>query len=316
LDNQDGNSLDDLLIDIRGLYEKFPVAEKKTPRINFVPQARSLYHSFYRCSLLPLGWRKKFYALARRTSFDITWFAEFKTYWTSVLDARPLWGVHDLYFLKNNYRIKFQRSNVSDTADPLVHLDAWQRPELIYQLLHLVTKEVLVHYADTVKLALCFNPKARIFLEFGCATAPLTMSFFEFFKPARTSLFYMSDIQTLAFHYGAFRFRRCENVMPLLLHPENGFRLMLNKKTDVIFCLAVFEHLNSPLETVREFLQSLNKGGILVFDYIKSEGGGLDTAHGVRQRGDVLKFIGENFNVLYGRLTPETSMGLTIVRKR
>lgn len=153
-------------------------------------------------------------------------------------------------------------------------------------------------------------------LEFGCATAPVTASLYEFYRPESQFKMYVSDIPTLAFHYAAYRFRYCSNVIPILLKPENDFILKLPDKLDVIFCITVFEHLNQPLETVKIFYNLLNPGGLLFFDYIKGSGKGLDTQHAVRQRGSVLDFIGDNFELIEGQLTKDSDMHLTIVQKK
>ncbi|MBA7489470.1 hypothetical protein ES702_00004 [subsurface metagenome] len=54
----------------------------------------------------------------------------------------------------------------------------------------------------------------------------------------------------------------------------------------------------------------------LIFDYIKSGGGGLDTVQSVRERERVLEFIDENSELIEGKIDRYNSMGTTIVRKR
>jgi 2-polyprenyl-3-methyl-5-hydroxy-6-metoxy-1,4-benzoquinol methylase len=125
-----------------------------------------------------------------------------------------------------------------------------------------------------------------------------------------------SDIQTLAFHYGAYRFRHCSNVIPLLLVPDDDFSLNLSDSVDAIFCITVFEHLNKPLETIKSFYYYLNPNGLLFFDYIKGDGDGLDTLAGVRERNEVLDYVTEHFEVLLGTISKEKSMGLTVVKKK
>jgi 2-polyprenyl-3-methyl-5-hydroxy-6-metoxy-1,4-benzoquinol methylase len=127
---------------------------------------------------------------------------------------------------------------------------------------------------------------------------------------------YISDMQTLAFHYAAYRFRSCSNVIPVLLRPEDEFVLKLDDKLDVIFCFAVFEHLNQPFQTAKTLYNLLGPGGILFFDYIKSEGLGFDTQKGVKERAPVIDFIGDKFVVIEGELNREESMRLTVVRKK
>jgi hypothetical protein len=53
------------------------------------------------------------------------------------------------------------------------------------------------------------------------------------------------------------------------------------------------------LEKQNEFL---SPGGLLFFDYIKSDGNGLDTVQPLRERKPTLEFIQENFDVIFGKI--------------
>lgn len=316
--NQQTNSFDNLVIDISRLYDNYPIGKGQDAKPNSFPLIQSPVHGIYRNFLLPLKFRRCIYHGLRRTNLDQSWFEEFKKYWSEVLSGRPLHGLHDLFFLKNLYRVKFQNSQVPDTDNANIHFEAWQRPELIYQLLHLVCRQ---YTSDQLRILqhlkkLDLNISRATILEFGCAIAPVTTSLFEFFRMRPEAQIYISDIQTLAFHYAAYRFRECSNVTPVLLRPENDFALDIDVNFDVIFCMAVFEHLNKPLETMRKFYNRLQQGGYFFFDYIKGDGQGLDTHHGVRQRNDVLEYVQQNFDLIYGTLDKEKNTGLTIVRKR
>jgi 2-polyprenyl-3-methyl-5-hydroxy-6-metoxy-1,4-benzoquinol methylase len=254
----------------------------------------------------------------RQMGLDQNWFFEFRKYWSGVLKGRPLWAVDDLYFLKNLYRIKFQSSTVPDEIDSQGHCKAWQKPEVIYQLLHLVCRETIADQLGILQKLAVVRPdfKKLKMLEFGCATAPITTSLYNFYNPKILMKMYISDMQTLAFHYATYRFRHCSNAIPVLLRPEDDFVLKLDDKLDVIFCITVFEHLNQPLQTVKNLYNLLNPGGILFFDYIKSAGLGFDTKMGLRERGPVIDFIGDKFVVVEGELSREESMRLTVVRKK
>jgi hypothetical protein len=315
--NQKGNYYDNLLIDVKDIFQKFPIEKKVAASINNVSLNKSLFHRIYSSRLIPLQYKNYFWHLLNRINLDQTWINEFKHYWSKVLGGRPLWGPQDLYFLRNHYRIKFQNSGVTDSTDPDNFLEAWQQPELLYVLLHYVYKESIVNYVKLLVLAKKYsNTRIRSFLEFGCSLAPITTNYFEFFRPKKDIEVYIADIQTLAFHYGAYKFRNCKNVIPVLLSPENNFQLDLNKSLDLVFCITVFEHLNSPLDTVKKFHQLLNQGGLLFFDYIRGEAAGLDTIQGVDDREDVLDYIQDHFKIVYGSLQKDESMGLTIARKR
>ena len=311
------NFFDNFAIDVPKLYEDFPLKKQQKAEPNFVPSVRTPCHKIYRNPLIPLKYRRYAFHGLRRIGLDQSWFDEFKKYWSSILNGRPFWGTQDLFFLKNLYRIKFQDSQVPDTTDSKLHTQAWQRPELLYQLLHLVCKESI---SDQLRILqqlkkLKKNITKLSFLEFGCATAPIAVSLYEFFKPKPEMNIYISDIQTLAFHYAAYRFRLCSNVIPLLLTPENDLVLQINDNLDVIFSITVFEHLNKPMETIEIFYDKLKLGGLLFFDYIKSDAEGLDTTQGLEKRNDVLDFVLKNFEPVYGNISKDESMDLTIVRK-
>lgn len=310
------NFFDNLVVDVKKLFEEYPIDRKVDARPSFVPFAQSPFHRVYRSRFIPLKYRRYFFQLARQVNFDLTWFQEFRSYWSKVLHGRPLWGVQDFYFLRNLYRVKFQDIQVPDTKDPFVHLEAWQRPELLHQLFHQVFRGSIGDELTILQQFFKHGKKARSLLEFGCATAPITTSLFEFYQPDKSFTVYISDIQTLAFHYATYKFRHCSNVKPILLVPENSFLLTLNEPVDAVFCITVFEHLNKPVETVKIFYQLLTSGGLLLFDYIKGEGEGLDTLHGVRERNDVLDYISEHFDILHGTVSKGKSMGLAVAKKR
>ena len=228
--NGESRFFDNLAVDVKKVYTKFPINKKINPKPNQIEFMKSYFHKLYRNSLIPGKIRKNLWYFLRQTNLDLTWFNEFKNYWTSILGGRPLLNVHDLYFLKNLFRLKFQNVQVPNTEDPYIHLEAWQRPELIYQLLHLVCKEFVSNQYAILKILRKKKKTFNSMLEFGCATAPITTSLFEFFKIPKSRKIYISDIQTLAFHYAIYKFRRCSNVIPLVLVPDNDFLLKLDKK--------------------------------------------------------------------------------------
>jgi SAM-dependent methyltransferase len=310
------NFFDNLIVDVGKLYKEYPFDRKVDAKPKSVPLAQSPFHRIYRNRFIPLKYRRYFYRGARQINLDLTWFQEFRSYWSLVLHGRPLWGVQDFYFLRNLYRVKFQDNQVPDTEDPFMHLEAWQQPELTYQLFHQVFKESIGDEIGVLQQLFKYRKNARLLLEFGCATAPITTSLFEFYQPNESRIVYISDIQTLAFHYATYKVRHCANVKPILLAPENNFFPSLNEPIDAVFCMGVFEHLSKPLEIAKLFHQLLAPGGLLLFDYIKGEGEGLDTLAGVRERSGVLDYISENFDILQGTVSKNKSMGMTVAKKR
>ena len=312
------NYFKNFTIDVKKLYDNYPISKKIKPLKNQVYFMNTFFNKIYRNRLIPLKIRNYLWYYFRQTNLDISWFNEFNRYWIKILGARSLKNVHDLFFLRNLYNMKFQENIVPDTNDPYIHLEAWQRPELIHYLVYNVTNERLYNEHAILKLLRKKKKKFNTILEFGCGTAPITTTLFTFFHVPKNVVIYISDIPTLAFHYAAYKFRKCSNVIPILLIPENSFLIDLDDNLDVIFCITVFEHLNKPLETVKTFYKLLNHNGLLFFDYVKNPvniNDGMDTQHGIRERNKVLDFILDNFKVVFGRINREKNVGLTIVRK-
>lgn len=306
------NGYDNLVVDVAGLHKRLPVESPQNLGLKWDGPAEKLYGSPF----LPLGVRSKAWTLFRRLGLDLAWFERFRSYWGKVLEGRPLWGVEDFYFLRNIYRMRFQNATVPDTAEAAVHLEAWQRPEVISHLFHSAYKESLNHELRVLEPVrrLARGPVRRV-LEFGCGSAPITTSWVEFL-PRQGVEFRLSDIETIPFHYAAHKFAGLPEVQAVALRPENRFRYPREEKFDVIFCMTVMEHLQEPLATMQHLRDLLTPNGLLFFDYIKSDASGLDTQAGLEQRPAVLAYLREKFQLLQGKLDEEKSMGLTIVTPR
>ncbi len=308
------NLFDNLVVDVNKIYEQYPEDRKIDPLTSKVKSTKGPFHKIYSAPVIPLKYRNYLWHFFRRINLDQTWFEEFKHYWSNVLGGRPLWSTHDFFFLRNLYRLK-QETHVPDTNDSNIHLEAWQRPDLIYQLVHQVYKESFSNAVRIISLLKKTKKQFHSILEFGCATAPITTSLLEFSHSFKKYNIFISDIKTISFHYGAYKFRNYSNVIPILLTPDNDFLLTQDLKVDVICCCQVFEHLNKPMETMERFYNILNSGGFMCFDYIKSDGKGLDTQQGLRERERVIDFINKFFDIVHGDVDKDGSLGLTIVRK-
>lgn len=271
----------------------------------------------YGAPWLPLRLRVRLWHTARRTEFDHSWFAPFARYWSGVLKGRPLWDVHDFYFLRSFYRLAFQNLQVPPDATAVLHEAAYQRPDALYFLFHQVYKEKIAEHARLIaRLLKHGGGRISSLLEYGCGTAPFATSLLQFFTAARAMKIYLSDLRSLPLQYAAYKFRGNPSVSVFPLLPDANLQLGAMPGVDVVVCLTVFEHLNEPLTTVHRFDEILNPGGLLVFDYIKGDAGGLDTGAGQYQRGEVLSFIRNRFQILEGRIETERSVGTTICRKR
>ena len=305
------NGFDNLPVDVAATYAKHPLGHSTEPGSLWQQSVLKLY----RAPMLPIRTRGQVWTALRRTRLDQTWFDRFRVYWAHVLGGRPLWGPEDFHFLRNLYRMRFQSVHLPETDSAAVHLQAWQRPEVLHHLFHSVYKESLFHTLPLLALMRAHHPDPRHLLEFGCGTAPVATTLCEFLLDEGSRIV-LSDIETMPFHYAAWKFAEFEKVRAIPLRPAENFQLQVSEKMDVIFCMAVFEHLNAPLATVAEFHRSLNTGGLLIFDYVLTAPGGLDTSQGARERVGVLEYIEKHFEIVHGRLAADRSIGPTVARRR
>ncbi|MCU0513851.1 MAG: class I SAM-dependent methyltransferase [Anaerolineae bacterium] len=303
------NALDHLVLDVPRLYATHPPGTGSGRLV-----AQRHLRRMYRYAPLPLAQRAALWRFFRQTRVDLDWFYEFMPYWSQILGGRPFYLVDDFLFIKNWYRLRFQQAAVSEDS-AASHLEAWQRPEVLYQLLHLVTREAVVDHLPVLTWLAKRARRPFTLLEFGCGTAPITRLSRTFFRPRPDQHYVISDLATLAMHYAAWRFGREPGITPHLLQPQDDFALRLEQRFDVIVCLTVFEHLNRPLETARAFYEHLRPGGWLIFDYIKGEGHGLDTAAGVQERPATLDYLQSHLKLLHGTINPATSLGLCVLQK-
>lgn len=308
-----GNRFDNLIIDVPKLFLKFPISGLKTETGG--KKFNSVINSLYGFKWLPLVIRKYLWYFFKRTGIDQIWFEEFRTYWGKYLGGITLWGVEDFYFLRGIYRQKFHNLELPDKSSSKSYLNIWQKPEVLFFLLDQIYRGKLYNELSNVDLYLKYRTETTLpILEFGCATAPIASSLIEFFGLTDQKI-YISDIQTLAFHYGAYKFRKHKNVTPVLLDPKDGFTPKSPEKLGAIFCLTVFEHVNEPLSVAKKFYDLLAPGGLLIFDYLKTDGKGLDSSNSVKARGKTLEYIGKNFKVIHGDLHKTTGSDVIVAVK-
>jgi SAM-dependent methyltransferase len=311
------NGFDNLEIDVPEIFRRYPVEDLGA--INRDRISRDRFAGIYRSRLIPLKARLGLWDAAFLANLDLGWFEGFSDYWTKVLGGRPLWSPQDIYFLKNIYRMKFQRNTLPDTESADIHLKAWQRPELLYFLLHLLTKRTARQDVGIYKAAIRLRGKQTglAVLEYGCGLAPFAHHALKFLPSAARNTFFLADLAMLPFHYGAWRMAGRKNIHPHLLRPENAFQATLKKPMDLIFCIQVFEHMNQPLRTIEYFHTLLKPGGVLVFDFILSEAKGLDSIQGTQERSDVLDFVRNHFEMPFpADLSADRSLPLTYVVKK
>lgn len=281
---------------------------RKEYRIKLVAQIFSLIRMYFIMVLCALGIYQKFVY----SNLLLAWFKEFSKFWVGYLKNRPI-DVIDFHFLRLNYRKKFQDVAHTDENNPKEFVNTWQVQANIYLLFSAVWKYAKSIYFDFYR-ALRYIPNNAHVLEYGCGIAPMTERLIKF-APYKNLKFTLADIKQINFLYTRWKFSKKRYVNFATINIAVADSLPLDEKYDVIICPTVFEHLPNPLETVKVFYGRLKQGGVLIFDYIKGEGSGLDTKSAVKEWGDVLNFINRNFMLIKGEINPQKSTKLTIVRK-
>jgi SAM-dependent methyltransferase len=270
-----------------------------------------------RVALYALGAQVKL-GLHRRlvyANLKLGWFHEFQRYWVEELGNRPI-HPHDFHFLAGVYRqrlqtIYFEQIEKPELASDVRHLEAWRDHRAIYYLFGHTYRQAL--FPLGVHRFVRYLPRGGRVVEYGCGAAPILTALARRYRHLDLRLV-GADIPHLLFHYTRWRFRNDRFVTMVGIAPNDD--APLPGRYDVIFCLETLEHLPRPLPVLEHFHQALPKGGYFIFDYIKSEGTGLDTATSLRDRIPALRFILEHFDIVQGRVTTDGAHVETTVARR
>jgi SAM-dependent methyltransferase len=115
-------------------------------------------------------------------------------------------------------------------------------------------------------------------------------------------------------HFARWKFRSNPSVSTVIISQDDN--APLKEQYDAIFCLEVLEHLPRPIPVIQHLDASLKRGGYLIFDYVRSDGQGLNSVAGLRDRIDVLRYIVERFQIEEGDIPlGGEHIGPTVVRK-
>jgi SAM-dependent methyltransferase len=263
-------------------------------------------------ALVKLGWHRRLvYA-----NLKLDWFFEFQRYWVEELGNRPI-HPQDFAFLSGVYRqrlqtIYFEQIEKPELASDERHLEAWRDHRAIYYLFAYAYRQALsplrVHPFTR------YVPHGGRVAEYGCGAAPVLTALARRYRHLDLQLV-GADIPHLLFHYARWKFRADRFVTMLPIEPNND--TPLPGLYDTVFCLEVLEHLPRPIAAIEHFHRVLKPGGHLVFDYVRSEGTGLDTATSLRDRIPAIELILKQFDIVQGRVVTDGShLEPAVARKR
>ena len=238
------------------------------------------------------------------------WLREFLDYWSNVIGGRPL-TVFDFHQLLFHYRRRFQTMETLDWSSATEHVSHWVAPENLYQTLHFVRKYAFQPVRDR-GLTRLLKPNARV-LEYGCSLAPMYRTWRRYGAHIPTS-WVLADIPGFPFHYARHAYAHEASVERFATIWPDRFDDPLSGvdgEFDLIVVQEVFEHLDRPRFVADYLLERLRAGGIMMFDYVRSDARGLDTPSGLAERDDTLAFLEHRLEVIRG----EPASG-AIARKR
>ena len=306
----DGNYFDNMRIDISESHKRFSSLPRHIKSIK-KPKCLNLFKLFLSMITLWLGLRE-FLVL---NGLSKKWLDDFRSYWSKILNGRPFGSNLDFFMLLHDYRKRQQYTSQLNWDHPEQHIANWQNPDQIYSTLHFVRK-------ITLNPVICLPLWKRIsrsasILEYGCALAPYYYCYRNYFSYLECT-WVLADIPNFPFHYAKYLYRNDKEVDFITIDAED-FTNPLGKmgKFDVIILTTVLEHLYDPLFVSEYLLERLKPGGLFIFDYIKSEGLGLDHPKAVEMREKCLKNILEKTQLIHGRIDDiNQSINLCIMKKK
>lgn len=279
-----------------------------------INRAGSLYgtlknvHNFFQKNIAKVLYIFGLYKKFIDSGFYRAWFNEFNDYWVCCLGGRSLY-FHDFFFLYGVYRGRFSGVKIEDQGNMRSFEDAWRDPRNIYSTFGSVYKYALSPY-QYLHFKKYIKPRARI-MEYGCGIAPIVSNMI---RDGYAQYDYtIADIQQFTFHYAKWRLKQF-GVKIIDINPRELPELP--QFYDVIFVMQTFEHLPNPLQVLKHLTAHIVKDGYLFFDFMISDGEGLDTCQALKEREAVLSYIKENYKLVSGKINEKENMGNTVVRKK
>ena len=302
-----GNYFDDVRIDISRSHESieaYTPSRRSIPRPILINKLKFIFN----CVCQRLGLFDFFVV----TGLKKAWFSSFNNYWQTILSGRPL-TVLDFFLLAHDYRKKQQHTEQLSWDSPSEHIANWQHTSELYSTFAFV-RNIALRPIVGFHLWKFIKPRSRI-LEYGCSLAPYYHCYREHFSHKKC-IWTLADIPNFPFHYSKFLYAADPK---LLFHTisSSDFKNPIpnDSEFDVIILTTVLEHLDDPSYISKYLLDRLSTGGILVFDYVISEGKGLDTPNALRQRSDCLNYILSRVKILSGLVNVDDDVSLVVAKK-
>lgn len=309
-----GNLLDDVRIDIDASFA--PLMAWNATRPKSAPPRRSALRDRVRHFSSRALERFNLGEFVVGTGLSRAWFEEFLSYWFKVLRGRPI-TVQDFMLLLYDYRKRIQHAGAMQWDTSAQHVANWQDPAQLFYVFHFCRKAAInpIRIANLDRL---LKPGARA-LEYGCSLAPVFRDYRRHYRHLACR-WVLADIPNFPFHYAMYSYAADADVEAMPLITPDRFRDPLagiEGGFDLIVVQEVFEHLDDPLFVADYLIERLNPGGRLVFDYVRSDGEGLDTPYARDKRQDALKLLSERLVIEQGRFAIDgADVGQCIGRKR
>ena len=122
---------------------------------------------------------------------------------------------------------------------------------------------------------------------------------------------------TFAFHYARHVFARDAEVELAVIGDLSRPLTNVDGRFDLIIVQTVFEHLDRPRAVAESLLDRLAPDGLFWFDYVRTDGTGLDTPSALAERRSTLKYLADRLTIVRGELRiDDRSLGACVGRKR
>lgn len=305
-----GNYFDDIRIDISESHRRFAELARTPKSIK-----RPKYRNTVKLYLTELCIRVGIHEFLIVNGIRRRWLNDFRSYWSGILNGRPFWNTLEFFMLLHDYRKRQQYTSELEWGNATQHLANWQHPNQIYSTFHNVRK--LATYPVVELTFYRMLSRGAYILEYGCSLAPYYYCYREFFSHLDCK-WILADIPNFPFHYAKYLYRNDAEVEFMTINTEDFSNPLREAgEFDAIILTTVLEHLDNPLFVSEYLLNRLKPGGLFVFDYIKSEGKGLDHPKALEMREDCLKSILKKTQIIYGKIDDiDKSVGLCIAQKK